>query len=233
MNGCRETDQMDSSFASSKNHAQGTKNVTRRQVHRAPPFLPRSGLTQPPRAPGLGARPQGAAPSPETWEPPGAASRRRPLACGAPAPQGPGLPGRPALRPSQLALHLPPRRRREPRVWSDAAWGAPGGGCAVHGRGDRRAPSAASPSRSFGPESVRFRRGGATPPGLRARPFSSSPGRRAPRRGLAGVGGDPPAALPPAVPCRRPRPALPDTDLCKARGSTFPLQGATFQSTVP
>lgn len=136
MNGCRGTDQMDSGFASSgknkKNQEHGTKMLSiRRQVHAS--YLPRSGLTQSPSAPGLGLRPVGRARSPEAWAPLGAANPRPRPAGGAPAPRGRGVPGRPALRTGPLALHVPPQRRREPRVSRGAARGAPGPGSAVHG----------------------------------------------------------------------------------------------------
>lgn len=106
MNGCRGTDQMDSGFASSGGKIKIKRMAQKcclygRQVHAS--YLPRSGLTQSPPAPGLGLRPVGRARNPEAWAPLGAANPHPRPAGGAPAPRGRGVPGRPALRPSPLA----------------------------------------------------------------------------------------------------------------------------------
>lgn len=194
MNGCRGTHQMDSGFASSgknkKNQEHGTKMLSiRRQVHAS--YLPRSGLTQSPSAPGLGLRPVGRARSPEAWAPLGAANPRPRPAGGAPAPRGRGVPGRPALRTGPLALHVPPQRRREPRVSRGAARGAPGPGSAVHGHCDRRAPGAAPPPT---PPS-RFQCGRATPPGPRP-PSPPPPWLPRPSRRSGSTGGWFPGCVP-------------------------------------
>lgn len=212
------------------------KRMAQKCYMEATSYLPRSGLTQSPSTPGLGSRPVGRDRSPEAWAPLGAANPCPRPAGGAPAPRGPGVPCRPGLRPGQLALHVPPRRRREPRVSRGAARSAPGPGSAVHGHCDRQAPSTAPPSGSSG--QIPARRGDASWP--RARPPLRLRGCRAPRRGRAAPVAGSLAAFPAfqtlaalPAPTRRPGPQSAPSLPGRARVPPSRCQGPPFTIQCP
>ena len=218
-NGCRETDQMDSDFASRKKSRAWHKKVTRRQAHppsrpsqiRTHPITisPRSGLAS--RGPGPEPRGLGAA---RRCHPAPAPCRRRPRAPGARAPRPPS-PAPPPASPARAAAAPPGTARLERRGQGRSRPGlrSPWARCSPLARRCFPRPG------SLGPESARFRRGAATPPGPRPSllllrwPPRPSPGagwarRRFPAASpLLEPGGAPRSHPPPSA--LGPRPALP------------------------
>lgn len=215
MNGCGDTDPMDSSFAARKKFAHmAQKHDTTESSSHLPGQRDLPNHNQPQaRARVPGVRPRAPRPGRLRALTPGAGPLQAAGGRAPPRPRGLGSPPAQPCAPSPLALHGQPSRAREARALSCAARGAPGRVCTAHGRGCSPGAPTAFPSRSYGPAPVRFRRGWATPPvsSAHALPASTSAAAPSAEVGLgqaADLQRSPPRTPPP---CPASAPAFPGT----------------------